>query len=315
MRDRAATRAMRELAERQHGVIARFQLIELGLEKTLVQGRAEAHLLSPLYRGVFALGHRTISRRGRFLAAVLASGPEAVLSHGSALELWDVRRSRGPVEVLRQAGGPRVRRQGIRLHQTRSLPGDHVTKELGIPVTTPERALLDMAGRLDAKQLERALVEGDKRGCVRWPVLQRMAARGRGRKGIARLRRVAMEVDPREVDAASPMEVDFLGLCREFGVPFPAVNVLVEGHLIDFYWPAERVVVETDSYGHHANRPAFESDYERTISLTAAGYQVHRATYRMLAWNPEPVMNLVRRSLRQRQPRTASTSPSPGGRS
>jgi Protein of unknown function (DUF559) len=194
------------------------------------------------------------------------------------------------------------------LHQTRSLPGDHVTAELGIPVTTPERALLDMAGRLDAKQQERALVEGDKRGCVRWPALQRMVSRGKGKRGIGRLRRVAMEVDPREVDAASPMEVDFLALCREFGVPFPQVNVLVEGFLIDFYWPAERVVVEADSYGHHTNRPAFESDYERTVALTAAGYQVHRATYRMLAWNPEPFMNLVRHSLSQRLLRTASNS-------
>jgi len=223
------------------------------------------------------------------------------------MALWGMRGASGGVEVLRRAGGVHRRRPGIRLHQTRSLPSDHVTVELGIPVTTPERAMLDMAGRLDAKQQERALVEGDKRGCVRWPKLQRLVARGRGKKGIGRLRRVAMEVDPRAVDTASPLEVDFLALCREFGVSLPQVNVLAEGFPVDFYWPAQRLVVETDGYGFHASRPAFESDHERTVALTAAGCEVHRATYRMLAWNPDPFMNLVRRSLRQR---TASNSQS-----
>jgi len=165
-----------------------------------------------------------------------------------------------------------------------------------------------MAGRLDAKQQERALVAGDKNGCLRWTELQRLVARGRGKKGIGRLRRVAMEVDPRAVDTASPLEVDFLALCREFGLPLPQVNVLVEGILVDFYWPAEQVIVETDGYMYHANRPAFENDHERAVALTLAGYTVHRATYRMLTWNPDPFMNLVRRSLHQPQTRTASNS-------
>jgi hypothetical protein len=248
------TRAIRELAERQHGVVAHWQLIENEIGLGAIQRRTEAGILIPVFQGVFALGHERVNRRGRWLAAVLASGPGAVLSHGSAMALWGMRGANGPIEVLRRSGGVHRRRPGIRLHQTRLLPNDHVTIELGIPVTTPERALLDMAGRLDAKQQERALVEGDKRGCVSWPKLQKMVARGRGRKGIGRLRHVAMEVDPRAVDSFSPMEIDFLALCRKFAVPFPQVNVLVEGFLVDFHWPAERVVVETDSYGHHATR-------------------------------------------------------------
>ena len=239
------------------------------------------------------------------MAAVLASGPGAVLSHGSAMELWGMRGSRGDIEVLRHSGGVHRRRPGIRLHQTRSLPENHVTVEQGIPVTTPERALLDMAGRLEAKQQERALVAGDKNGCVHWPKLQGVLRRWRGKRGIGRLRQVAMEVDPRAADTFSPMEVDFLALCREFGLSLPQVNVWVEGFLVDFYWPSQRVVVETDSYEHHANRPAFEDDHERTVRLTVAGYEVHRATWRMLAWNPDPFMKLVRSSLHKR---TASNS-------
>jgi hypothetical protein len=305
MKDREATRVIRELAERQHGVVARRQLLECGLGERVNQVRSEAGVLIPIFQGVFALGHDRIGRRGRWMAAVLASGPGAALSHGSAMELWGVRGSRGPVEVLRLSGGPRYRRAGIRLHQTRSLPESHIVEEQGIPVTTVERAMLDMAGRLDAKQTERALVAVDRSGRINWAELQRLVARGRGKKGIARLRRVAMEVDPRAVDARSPLEVDFLALCREVEIPPPQVNVFVGSHLVDFLWSAQRVVVETDSYTYHRDRPAFESDHERTVALTAAGYQVHRATYRMLAWDPDPFMNLVRRSLHQR---TASTS-------
>jgi hypothetical protein len=305
MKDRDATRLIRSLAEQQHGVVARWQLLEQGLGGRLNQDRAEAGMLIPVFQGVFALGHGRIGRRGWLMAAVLASGPGAVLSHGSAMALWGIRGARGPVEVLRRSGDVHRLRSGIRLHQTRHLPDDHVTKEQGIPVTTVERALLDMTGRLDTKQLERALVAADRSGSLRWPALQAMAARGQGKKGIGRLRRVAMEVDPRSVNAKSPLEVDFLALCRDFDLPLPQVNVLAEGYLVDFLWPAQRLVVETDSYAYHRDRPAFESDHERTIALTAAGYEVHRATYRMLSWNPDSFVNLIRRSL---QKRTASNS-------
>lgn len=307
VKDREATRVIRELAERQHGVVGHWQLVDAGVGLGAIQRRTEGGFLIPVYQGVYALGHRRLDRLGYWMAAVLASGPGAVLSHGSAMALWGMRGWRGPVEVLRRSGGIHRDRPEIRVHQTRALPDHHVTVEQGIPVTTIERALLDMAGRLDAKQLERSLVAADRSGRVNWPGLQRLVARGRGKKGIARLRRVAMEVDPRAVDVRSPLEVDFLVLCREAEIPLPQVNVFVGPHLVDFFWPLQRVVVETDSYKHHRDRPAFETDHERTVTLTAAGYEVHRATYRMLAWNPDPFLSLVRRSL---QKRTASNSQS-----
>ena len=118
MKDREATRAIRRLAERQHGIVARWQLLELGLGVRLNQDRAEAGILIPVFQGVFALGHRRIGRRGRWMAAVLASGPGAVLSHGSAMTLWGLRGSSGDIEVLRQAGGVHRRRPGIRFRKT-----------------------------------------------------------------------------------------------------------------------------------------------------------------------------------------------------
>ena len=119
-----------------------------------------------------------------------------------------------------------------------------------------------------------------------------------GRKGQGRLERLSEEVDPLAVETRSPMEVDFLALCRGAGIPLPQVNVLVEGRLVDFLWPGARVIVETDGYAHHRDRPAFERDHESTVVLAAAGYTVHRATYKMLDRNPGPFLRLVRNSLR-----------------
>ena len=230
------------------------------------------------------------------MAATLACGPGAVLSHGSAAHLWGVRRSRKPIEVIRVSGHRRP--HGVRLHQTRSLPAEHTTVEAGIPVTSLERTFLDTAARLDARQLEHDLVEADRSHRLRWPRLwQAIAEHGRGRRGIKRLKRVAAQVDPRFADAVSPSEVDFLMLCREEGLQMPQVNVLVEGKRVDFHWPEKRLIVEADSYGYHADRPAFERDHQSTVDLEVAGYRVLRTTYKMLQANPHPFLSLVRNSL------------------
>jgi hypothetical protein len=305
VKDRAATRAIRELAERQHGVVTHWQLLDAGVGLGTIQRRTEGGLLIQVFQGTYVVGHRRISQEGRWMAAVLASGPGAVISHESAMALWGIRDAHGPIEVLRESGGVWRRRSGIWLHQSRSLPQEHIALEQGIPVTTVERAMLDMAGRLNAKQQERVLVAADRNGHLNWSNLQRLIEHGRGKKGIGRLRSLAMEVDPRAVDARSPLEVDFLALCREAEISPPQVNVFAGPYLVDFLWPAQKVVVETDGYAYHRDRPTFESDHERTVSLTAAGYEVHRATHRMLAWDPDPFLDLVRRSLHKR---TASNS-------
>jgi Protein of unknown function (DUF559) len=241
------------------------------------------------------------------MTAVLACGPGAVLSHFSAGHLWNLCGSSGPVEVLRQSGGATHR--GLRLHQTRRLESHEVTLEKGIPVTSIERTLLDLGGRMGTKRIERTLVQADKTGDLSWPALARILRRRRGRKGAGRLKRIAAEIDPRAVETLSVTEIDFLALWRETGLPLPAVNVLVEGHLVDFLWPQQKVVVETDSWGFHGDRPTFERDHQTDVDLVAAGYDVHRATYKMLDRDPDPFIANVRRALRTR---TASSSPLSG---
>jgi hypothetical protein len=292
---RVATAAIRGLAERQHGVVAWRQLIDLGLGKDLIHERLNSDRLVRLHRGVFAVGHGLISQRGRWLAAVLAAGPGAVLSHGSAAALWGFRKSRGPIEVTRRSGHRRP--HGIRVHQTRWLPSEHVRVEAAIPATSIERTLLDHAERLDARQLERALVDADRSGRLRWGELEQLVEDANGRRGRKLLRHLIHEVSPLAVESRSPTEVDFLALCRKAELPPPHVNVFVEGLLVDFYWPSSGLVVETDGWGFHRDRPAFERDHEATLKLTAAGYTVLRATHRMLERDPDPFLALVRQSL------------------
>lgn len=241
------------------------------------------------------------------MAAVLACGPGAVLSHFGAGQLWGMCGSRGPIEVLRQSGGFHPSGHlGVKLHQTRRLHSYEVTMEKGIPVAVRERVLLDLAGRTDAKRLERIFVQAYKSGKLDWKRLRLITTRRRGCKGVGRLRRIALEVDPEALETRSVSEIDFLALWREMDSPTPAVNVLVEGHLVDFLWPAQKVIVETDSWSHHGDHSTFESDRQRDVELTAAGYDVHRTTYKMLERNPQPFLNNVRRALLSR---TASTSP------
>lgn len=230
------------------------------------------------------------------MAAVMACGPGALLSHFSAAELWDIRRSGSMLEVTRRSGG--TPRRGIRLHQTKVLEEAEIATKDGIPVTSAERTLLDLAARLDEKQIERALVAADRVGRLSWPELLRLIERTPRRPGVGRLRRIAAQVDPNAVAAASPLEVDFLALCRRAGLPKPQVNVLVDGRLVDFLWPERKVIVETDGYAFHADRPAFERDHVGTATLERLGYRVHRATYRMLSDDPRSFLELVRRSIR-----------------
>jgi hypothetical protein len=233
------------------------------------------------------------------MAAVLASGPGAVLSHASAGALWSLRGARGAPEVTRRSGGATHR--GIAVHQTKMLEAADVEVEAGIPVTSIERTLLDLAPRLNDRRLEHALVAADRSRRLRWQRLSALIERTPRRPGAGRLRRVVARIDPRAAETLSTTEVDFLALCRDAGLPLPQVNVLVEGYLVDFAWFHARVLVETDSYSFHADRLSFESDHVRTVELEMVGYRVHRATAGMLERSPQPFMRLVADSLRERR--------------
>src|SRR5262245_56982845 len=159
---RARDAAIWDLVERQHGVVARWQLLALGLSARAIERRIASGRLYPVWRGVYAVGRAQLGQLGRWMAAVLACGPAAVLSHGSAGALWGFGKERGRlIEISLTISSPR-RRPGIRVHRRTALRPEDLTIHEGIPVTSPIRTLIDQATKLTPRQLERTVNEADK---------------------------------------------------------------------------------------------------------------------------------------------------------
>lgn len=261
------------LAARRHGVVTRKQLLAAGLSPSAISRRVEKGWLHRLHQGVYAVGHRGISREGRWLAAVLACGDLAVLSHWSAAALWDLLpHPRGPVDVSTSMRGGRARRPGIRLRRCRSLAADLTTERRGIPVTTPARTIADLCKAGPAWQSRRAIRQAEMRG---------------------------MRLEPNvEADRTrSDLELDFLRLCRRHGLPAPEVNVKLGRWTVDFLWRRQRIAVETDSYAYHRGRVAFQDDRARDLELRRRGYAVHRFSENQLNERPEEVVADLRAAL------------------
>ncbi len=275
-------RELGALATRQHGVVARSQLQALGfgiraIERHLWEGR-----LHPLHRNVYAVGHQRISRRGRWWAAVLAYGTEALLSHRSAAVLWGLARARaGPIDVTAPIGRQGVnRREGIWIHRCK-LDSEEQTTHDGIPVSTVARTLFDYAEVADYKHLKEAAEEADRLKRLRLGELERVCERGRGRRALRPIRHLLTELGA-PTEGRSPLEIRFHEFREKHGLPEPAANVHVLDHEVDALWPAAKLIVELDSWEHHGHRAAFERDRARDPKLLIAGYRTIRVTHRRL---------------------------------
>jgi very-short-patch-repair endonuclease len=272
------------LAETQHGVVSASQLRHLGVGREAVKHRVRCGRLRVVHRGVYRIGRPSL--RGMWLASVMASGQGAVLSHESAAGLWGLRPARpGRTTVTVPANGGRGR-AGIRLHRTRNLDPDEVTRHHGIPVTTPERTIVDLAAHLSRRELERAIDEADRLRLCDPGGLLAAAVRHRGRLGVAMLREVLTRHDVGSTLTASELEERFLALCRRQRIPDPHVNAPVGRFTVDFLWPAARLIVETDGWASHRTRRAYEADRERDAELAVLGYLVVRFTYRQVVAEP-----------------------------
>jgi uncharacterized protein DUF559/putative AbiEi antitoxin of type IV toxin-antitoxin system len=273
-----------QLASAQHGVLARRQLLALGLDRGAIERRIAAGRLHPLYRGVYAVGHTTLSRNARYLAAVLAAGNGAVLSHRSAAILWGIHRSDAAkidVTVSRTCGFRSTRT--IAVHRPR-LPPKAMT-HAGIRATTPGRTLQDLATAVPRRMLDKAAEMAE--------ALRLHVELDPDHPGAARLAAVLDQHDL-EHTTRSPLEDDFLELCDRHDIPRPLVNIVIEGFEVDFVWPEARLIVETDSRTHHDTADAFERDRVRDAHLTAAGWRVVRFTRRRVRREAGVVADLVR---------------------
>jgi hypothetical protein len=269
------------------------QLLELGLSEDGVHGRVAAGRLHPVFRGAYAVGHPHLSIRGRWMAAVLACGPGAALSHRSAAALWEILvTGTGRIDVM-TATRSRHNRRGIAHHRPRRLEQEDTAVKDGIPVTSVARTLLDLAALVNARRLRRALAEADRREVFDLGLVERLLDRTAGHRGRGRLQRALSEYRAPPW-TRSGLERLFLDLCDEACLPQPRVNSFVEGHEVDFVWAAQRLIVELDGYAYHHHRRAFEDDRARDAALQLAGYRVLRFTDRRLERDRAEVVRILR---------------------
>jgi predicted transcriptional regulator of viral defense system len=288
-------RAIARLARLQHGRVARRQLIALGLAPDTIDYRLSRSRLHQVYVGVYAVGHDAATREGRWMAAVLAGGESAALSHRDAAALWGIRpSSRSLIEVTT----PRRQhpRRGIQFHRS-SLPPDEVTTKDGIPVTTVPRTLFDLATVLRPRQLERALNEAEIRHLWDELSLPDLLRRYPRRAGSCAVRAVLEAWNAGAKTIRSDLELEFLEFVDAAGLPEPKLNADVEGFEVDAVWRRERVVVELDSRTFHLTAAAFEQDRERDRILQAAGWRPIRVTSKQLRHAPDRLQADLRRLL------------------
>jgi very-short-patch-repair endonuclease len=296
-------RRVAALASQQHGVVTRTQLVAIGLSTSKIGRWLASGRLISLHPCVYAVGHAALSQRGRWLAATLAAGPRAVLSHGSAAALWEIRGSHPRVIHVTVPGtGGLDAPRGVRLHRYRSLdPALDVTVRDGIPVTTVERTLLDLTMvKLPLRKVRRAFGQADALRLLDDAEVQRLVATHPQRRGTRAFAAIAAEHRPGQPLSRSDFEDRLFELCMRHDLPRPLVNQQVAGLEVDLFWPDHALVVEADTSAFHGTWAAKERDADRDTRLAAAGYTVHRFTDRQVDTEPEAVVAALRRSLSDR---------------
>jgi very-short-patch-repair endonuclease len=298
--DVSPDRVIGALARKQHGVVARRQLLAAGLGSGVIDHRLNSGQLRLAHRGVYLVGP-VVARHAREMAAVLACGPRAVVSHRSAAHLWCLLpypAKPAPVDVTIR-GQDRGRRPGLQVHRVSAMERDEVTKVQGIPVTTPTRTLLDLAAQATSDELEQALAQAERRHLTSRSKLLSLIGRYPRRPGTRGLRSL-LERDRRPALTRSKAERRFLALVRKAKLPQPDANVKLADYEVDFLWREQQLVIETDGYEFHSSRTRFEEDRRRDADLAARGLQVMRLTWRQITDEPEATLARVAQALARR---------------
>ena len=249
-------------------MVARWQLLEAGLTTRQITVRLQSGRLHEIHRGVYLVGHTIAPRYAPEMAALLACGPGATLSHATAAALWDLIPHPAPGDVRvtippeRTATRPR-----IEIHRAR-LDRRDVRHRHNLALTSPPRTILDMAATLDLGELERLIAEAQYRHLATERELNDQLTRNPRKRGAPRLRRI-LELPGGPRRTRSPAERGMLGLLRAAEITGYEANVRVHGHEVDFLWRDRGLVVEVDGYDAHSGRIAFERDRLKVAKLNA----------------------------------------------
>jgi very-short-patch-repair endonuclease len=272
-------------------VIGHDQLTRLGFSEKAIRHRIAIGRLHRSRRGIYAVGRPEVNDKGHWMAAVLACGDGAVLSHSSAAALWRIGfESRSAIE-LSLPSSSRRRRPGLRIHRRPSLQDRDVTSEYGIPVTTPVQTIIDMSLRLDRPGVERMINEADKYNLVHPPELREALDERAGEPGVAKLRQI---LDRRTFRLTKEeLERRFLPLAAKAGLPVPLTGQWVNEFEVDFYWPDLGLVVETDGLRYHRTPAEQARDRLRDQAHTAAGLAQLRFTHEQVRYEPQYVVRIL----------------------
>jgi hypothetical protein len=290
-----------DLASERDGVLSIAQLRACGLDDDAVARRGRDGRLHRLYRGVYAVGHRGLTLRGRFRAAVLACGEAAVLSYFAAAAFWGFWTWEERCIDVTVPGGARDI-DGIRVHRSRALGRDVVGRDVlvrdDIRVTTPARTLLDLAAVLPAKGLRRMVRRAEAQRAVSIRQIVEVCDRSPGHHGVARLRAVI-------ADGPAPTRTDLedllLDLLDRGGIARPEINAPlrfgIETIVPDYLWRAQRVAIEADSVTWHDHKLTREHDADKQAQLEAAGLRVLRITWAQITRSPQQTLARIRNAL------------------
>jgi len=274
-----------ELTRRQHGVVTRRQLIALGMPPATIRARLEVGRLHRLGRGVYAVGRPDVGRLGHLMAATLACGPGARLSHRSAAELWRIAsKAAGWIDVS-VPNDTFHRLDGIRLHRRVEFGTTRIVK--GIPVADPVSVLIDLAAELPTDEVEDAVNEADRLDLIRTHRLRRALDDELRRPGLGRLKAI---LDAQTFSRAqNALERRFLALVRAAGLPLPDTQRRLGRYRVDFFWPDLGFVVETDSLRHHRTAAEQNVDLGRDQAHARAGLRTLRFTHSQVFHRPDHV--------------------------
>jgi very-short-patch-repair endonuclease len=257
-------------------VVSRRQLYLLGYSRSGLARKVERRRLLRIHRAVYAVGHTRLTAKGRWMAAVLACGNGAVLSHRDAAALHDLRQvGSGKISVTAVS---RHNLPGVRCHWARTLHSEDCAVIDGIPVTSVARTYLDMAEMLTHSRLIDLLEAGQRQDKLDVGALHAVIARNHGRRGIVALRGAIAELTDQAPLLQSRLERAFRHLIRNYSLPQPQFNVYVEDELVDAVWPAHRLVVEVDGWNYHRTKRSFKNDRRRDRKLLRAHWRAARFT-------------------------------------
>jgi very-short-patch-repair endonuclease len=286
---------------RQRALVTRRQLLALGIESSMITRALGRGRLHRVHQGVYSLVPLPVlPPLALELSAVLACGDAALLSHHSAAATWGLRRSfNGDIHITVVGGDCGRKRDGIRIHRTETLDPRDIRCYQGIPITSPARALLEIAPDLTDRELERALDEALIKRLITHAAIGAVVNAYPHRRGVGRLRAAA---DPGRAttETRSDGEEALLALIRRANLPAPEVNAKVGNYTADLLWREHKLIVELDGYHYHRGRAAFERDHQRDAEHQRMGYLVIRITGRQLARQPEAILVRIATALAQR---------------